>query len=373
MNTLEKVKIEGIIREYNNVPKDKFQVVTSKKIKQEYMQWKKELTKPEIRALKKYRRGKFNNKGNINEYLRNGNSNDKRKNKEVERLKSALARAEINENIAVYRNIHPEEYVSLKKYKKNDVIAYRDFKGTHVRESIRKNGSVAYAIYLIPKGYNCAYINYWYPFYGMEKELLINCGSKCKVVDIKKLFGKDCYILKVELTTVLGGKNYMNDKKIMEIVDKCCNHIDDAKDTIENLTPKKIIELKAKLNGKSIYLDRVSIIINFMTLAIALLSIFISTSYINKKTVKCIPYILLIVAVFVVIWQMLDQYKKGKIATTLCYLETFSSKKLETYEEIRERHKKEKEKLLELWKTKVNEANKQVYLLEDNLKDVSDE
>ena len=67
MNTLEKVKIEGIIREYNNVPKDKFQVVTSKKIKQEYMQWKKELTKPEIRALKKYRRGKFNNKGNINE------------------------------------------------------------------------------------------------------------------------------------------------------------------------------------------------------------------------------------------------------------------------------------------------------------------
>lgn len=67
MNTLEKVKIEGIIHEYNNVLNDEFHVVTSKEIKQEYTQWKKELTKPEIRALKKYRRGKFNNKGNINE------------------------------------------------------------------------------------------------------------------------------------------------------------------------------------------------------------------------------------------------------------------------------------------------------------------
>jgi len=165
----------------------------------------------------------------------------------------------------------------------------------------------------------------------------------------------------------------MNDKKIMEIVDKCCNDIDDAKDTIENLTPKKIIELKAKLEGMSVRCDKwMLIVIPFISAAIAILSICTSDPVKGANVsweIIAVLFILTIVAL-VSFWA---QSKKGKIATTLCYLETFSSKKLETYEEIRERHKKEKEKLLELWKTKVNEANKQVYLLEDNLKDVSDE
>ncbi len=152
----------------------------------------------------------------------------------------------------------------------------------------------------------------------------------------------------------------MNDKKIMEIVDKCCNDIDDAKDTIENLTPKKIIELKAKLEWMSVRCDKwMLIVIPFISAAIAILSICTSDPVKGANVsweIIAVLFILTIVAL-VSFWA---QSKKGKIATTLCYLETFSSKKLETYEEIRERHKKEKEKLLELWKTKVNEANKQV-------------
>ena len=65
------------------------------------------------------------------------------------------------------------------------------------KQRIYKNTTAAYVIYLIPKGYECAYINHWIAIFMFEKELLLNRGSKCRVVGIKKVFGKECYILKL--------------------------------------------------------------------------------------------------------------------------------------------------------------------------------
>lgn len=79
----------------------------------------------------------------------------------------------------------------------NDEFVNRDFKGTHVTQRVYKNVTSVYVIYLIPKGYECAYINYWIAIFMFEKEWLLNRGSKCRVVGIKKVFGKECYILKL--------------------------------------------------------------------------------------------------------------------------------------------------------------------------------
>ena len=116
--------------------------------------------------------------------------NDDVKNDEVLILEGALAKARLTENIATYRTISRNEYEFLRQFKINDEFVNREFKGTHVAQRIYKNATAAYVIYLIPKGYECAYINYWIAIFMFEKELLLNRGSKCRVVSIKKFLAR---------------------------------------------------------------------------------------------------------------------------------------------------------------------------------------
>ena len=67
------VAIDKILCEFNN----EFCAKKGKNLKQEFDLWKKNLTKEEIKALKKYRRGTIKaGKRNINAYLREGILND---------------------------------------------------------------------------------------------------------------------------------------------------------------------------------------------------------------------------------------------------------------------------------------------------------
>lgn len=99
--------------------------------------------------------------------------------------------------MATYRTINKYEHSFLRQYNINDIFVNRDFKGTHVSQYIFKNTTSAYIVYLIPKGYTCVYINYWVHIFMHEKELLLTCDSKCKIIDIKRVFNKDCYIIEV--------------------------------------------------------------------------------------------------------------------------------------------------------------------------------
>ena len=188
------ITIDTIICGFNR----EYRAMNSKTLRKEYKSWKSDLTKQEVSVLRKYRFGTvLPEKRNINAYLREGSFDNKRKNDEVETLKGAISKAHIKENVATYRNISKKEYEFLKKYKVDDIVENIDFKGTHVVKGIWSNIASAYVIYLISEGCECAYINYWGAIFMHEKELLLNCGSKCKVVSIKKVFDKDCYILQI--------------------------------------------------------------------------------------------------------------------------------------------------------------------------------
>lgn len=188
------IEIDKVLCEFSK----EYHAQSSKKLRREYEHWKNTLTKEEMNALRKYRLGTFTpSKRNINAYLRSESLNDDAKNEAVIILEGALSKARLTENIATYRTISRNEYEFLRQFKINDEFVNRDFKGTHVTQRIYKNATSAYVIYLIPKGYECAYINYWIAIFMFEKELLLNRGSKCRVVGIKKVFGKECYILKV--------------------------------------------------------------------------------------------------------------------------------------------------------------------------------
>lgn len=188
------VAIDSVIMDLNM----EYHAIKSKILREEYKKWKKELTREEVKEIRKYRIGTVTpGKRNINAYLRNSSQNDCKKNDKVKILKNAISRAKINNNIATYRTINRIECDYIKKFSRNEIFENRDFKGTHVSKYIFKNTTTAYVIYLIPKGYTCAYINYWVPIFMHEKELLLNCGSKCRIVDVKKVFEKDCYVVEV--------------------------------------------------------------------------------------------------------------------------------------------------------------------------------
>ena len=173
------VAIDSVIMDLNM----EYHAIKCKILREEYKKWKKELTREEVKEIRKYRIGKVAaGKRNINAYLRNNTQNNNKKNYKIKILKNAINKIECD---------------YIKKFSRNEIFENKDFKGTHVSRYIFKNITSAYVIYLIPKGYKCAYINYWVPIFMYEKELLLNCGSKCRIVDVKKIFEKDCYIVEV--------------------------------------------------------------------------------------------------------------------------------------------------------------------------------
>lgn len=92
----------------------------------------------------------------------------------------------------------------------------------------------------------------------------------------------------------------MDKNTIKETIKSCNKGIDDAETSIAGLTAKEIIELKAKLKGRSIHYDKwILILIPFTSMTIAALAAMLSDPDSNKVWVEICIFILLVLAVVV--------------------------------------------------------------------------
>lgn len=122
----------------------------------------------------------------------------------------------------------------------------------------------------------------------------------------------------------------MDKKRIKKIVDNCNLGVDEAENEIRKLSPKEIIELKAKLRGRSTHYDKwILMVIPFITLAITVLSTFvdISDSPKNRFTISILILIcaLLTFSILIYAFHIKNQMGKEKDIATLSYLEDFTS------------------------------------------------
>lgn len=140
-------------------------------------------------------------------------------------------------------------------------------------------------------------------------------------------------------------KYYMDKKKIEDIVENCYRGIDEAEVEMKKLSEKEIIELKAKLKGKSACFDKWGLIfMPFIAIAIAALSVIISASGVDKNLIDKLACGLLVVALITLVVQTKEQHKKEKVLVALSYLENYANlrKKTESYEQIEKRQKEER-------------------------------
>lgn len=159
-----------------------------------YKAWLSDLTYAEKRTFQKYRHRQFT-KNNVNEKLRQ----HKECNDSVT-MSVALQKSKAPCNMLVFRSLDKKENNYISNLSINDEYINFDFKGTHVYDRIPNNyrNSSGYILYLIPKGYNAAYINNVTLYATKEREFLIDMNSKCKLIDKCEIKQKPCYIVKMQ-------------------------------------------------------------------------------------------------------------------------------------------------------------------------------
>lgn len=176
-------------------------------IEEVYKEWKRNLSLWECICLSVYR----TSSNMINRFIRVGSSNYLKVISKIvtvfERgINSAITKGVIDRNIAVYRNLARNEGVFFESIEVGDVInrasGFGGYKGTHVDKTIDRQISNmfrprAYAIFLIPKGTSCAYINYW-GIFSYEHELLLNKDLAYVVKEKRKLYNRPLYVLEVK-------------------------------------------------------------------------------------------------------------------------------------------------------------------------------
>ena len=170
----------------------------------------------------------------------------------------------------------------------------------------------------------------------------------------------------------MEAEYYMDKKKIKRIVKNCNKGIDQAENEVKKLSSKEIIELKAKLKGRSVHLDKwILILIPFISMAIATLAVIINVPGVDKSWIGILAVVLLTASIIFLIIHITNQFAKEKDLVTLSYLEEYAnfSKEIESYEQIEKRQKDERKRLLEAWKKRAEYANEQVASLEGSLED----
>ena len=172
-----------------------YRACTPKTMRKCFSIWRQSLTRDEIKALRRYRK-KMDLKNNINAKLRSGVVP-----RDAEIISGALQRAVISEPIVVYRSLAKQENINMSKMQEGSVFACSDFKGTHVGNVMtdwHKSGH--FMLVLIPPKVHAAYINNITFWFTHEKELLIDKGQCFRLLERRKFFGRDGYIVRVENT-----------------------------------------------------------------------------------------------------------------------------------------------------------------------------
>ena len=92
----------------------------------------------------------------------------------------------------------------------------------------------------------------------------------------------------------MEAEYYMDKKKIKRIVKNCNKGIDQAENEVKKLSSKEIIELKVKLKGRSVHLDKwILILIPFISMAIATLAVIINVPGVDKSWIGILAVVLL--------------------------------------------------------------------------------
>lgn len=163
----------------------------------------------------------------------------------------------------------------------------------------------------------------------------------------------------------------MNKKMTKNIVDEVKNY-EDAKKVFGKLSAVELIDLKASLKGGGVHFDKwVTIIIPFISIALAVLALINSTKCSSSQLVVNDGVILLIIASIILGIHMLEKMKHEKYIATLCYLEEYSEEKKEydinCFNFVEKMEEKKKQNLERLIKTRdyINEEVKRIWDLEE--------
>ena len=169
-----------------------YKAYSPRKIRKMFRSWKHSLNKVEKKAFANYRK-KLLNHNNINAQLRN-----KSMPCDAVTISNALKKANLPEHLIVFRRLDKRENNIIGQVSVNDVFYCADFKGTHVGKRIFdfwKSGH--YMLILIPKNSPVAYINNLTRWFSHEKELLIDKEQSFIMLERRKLFNRDGYIVKL--------------------------------------------------------------------------------------------------------------------------------------------------------------------------------
>lgn len=166
-------------------------------------------------------------------------------------------------------------------------------------------------------------------------------------------------------------------KKFMdEFVNKCKKGVVEAKRAVQELSDDEIIELRAEMKAKIVHLDKwVELFLPFLALIVSAVALFGNMMDADKNT---IVFVAVILSGFIaLIVAAINRLKKGNIERAQSYLEDYSKKEqkvqmqedftIETFEEISNRQKKERELVLAEWKRKRTYINEQISLFESSL------
>lgn len=178
-----------------------YKTYSSRDVRNMFCSWKHNLSKEEKIAFENYRKHLFNS-NNINAKLRN-----KSLPHDAVIISNAIKKAVLPKHIIVFRRLDKKENDIISNIQVNNAFHCADFKGTHVGKRIFdfwKTGH--YMIILISQNSPVAYINDLTIWFSDEKELLIDKDQSFLLLEKRKLFNRDGYIVKL-----------INDSNITEI------------------------------------------------------------------------------------------------------------------------------------------------------------
>lgn len=184
-----------------------YKAYSPREVRDMFRSWKDNLTRVEKKAFANYRK-RFSYNNNINDKLRN-----KSLPCDAVTISNAIKKAVLPKHIIVFRRLDKRENNIIREIKVNNVFHCADFKGTHVGKRIFdfwKTGH--YMLILIPENSPVAYINNLTSCFLHEKELLIDKGQSFLMLEKRKLFNRDGYVVK--LINGLNNINEENDGKI---------------------------------------------------------------------------------------------------------------------------------------------------------------
>lgn len=181
---------------------------------------------------------------------------------------------------------------------------------------------------------------------------------------------------------ICAGGVEMQKEFIDEFVKKCDKGAVEANRAIQELSDVQIIELKAELKAKSIHSEKWSVLfIPFLTSVIAELALIIDMPEANPNRIALIGFVLLICQVAgIVLHGWLRCKDDAPRVRALSYLDDYSKKDqqvervdianssfLETFEQIEDRQRRERELMLIEWEKRRNYVNEQIVLLKNSL------